>query len=74
MQRRKPSAKELAASINNEKEKDKDNKNNNTQNNDEEDDGKLAADLEFRIMAMNLAAKEQKEYCSKYEYLFIYIF
>lgn len=32
---------------------------------EDDDDAKLAADLEFKMMAMNLAAKEQQEYCSK---------
>jgi hypothetical protein len=32
---------------------------------DDDDDGKLAADLEFKMMAMNLAAKEQQEYCQR---------
>lgn len=32
---------------------------------EDDDDAKLAADLEFKTMAMNLAAKEQREYCSK---------
>ena len=32
---------------------------------EDDDDTKLAADLEFKMMAMNLAAKEQREYCSK---------
>ncbi len=32
---------------------------------DDEDDGKLAADLEYRRMAMNMAAREQREYCDK---------
>jgi hypothetical protein len=32
---------------------------------EEEDDAKLSADQEFRTLAMNLAAKEQREYCDK---------
>ncbi len=33
---------------------------------EEEDDGKLAADIEFRMMASALAAQEQQDYCNKY--------
>lgn len=32
---------------------------------EDDDDGKMAADMEFKMMAMNLAAKEQQEYCKK---------
>lgn len=32
---------------------------------EDDDDGKLAADLEFKMMAMNLIAKEQQEYCQR---------
>ena len=40
---------------------------------EDDDDGKLAADLEFKMMAMNLAAKEQQEYCQKYV-IVIYVY